>query len=465
MRYIALPAVFILKTSLALIFLVFVLASCGSIKPPAPDLPVSQIKSVPLPESEIDVPVVINLEQVLNDFNSKIPAEFSGEGNAGLGQYRWHILRQPFSVSLSGDSIAVTDDARFNGGGYIKNPFTGQWNNIVSCKADLNIGINASLDLSNSYGLKGDAHLTKFSMQGCDLQVAGYNFTSLLKPRAVDAINNALSGLNKQIRQYNFRSILQPTWAVLNQPVKIADLGYIVINPSAVRIGDLSGSGKQLSLTAGITANPVFYLANPPKNNINPLPDFSTGKGHNGFNLNVDLNLDYKPLNQLLNNTIDNQKIEAGENAYIIIKDAEVYGTGNEHLLIKVNFSAKKESIPYHGVLYFTCTPYYDVNTGELYANDINFDVSTINRLKEGPAVWLLSAALKKYLKGQVHFNISGQVNGLKDKLNKSINQRVNPNVTLAGSVNALSLQGILPLNDYMVLRVIANGNLSVKIN
>ncbi len=101
------------------------LTSCGAIKPGAPDLPPSQINSNPLPDSKIDVPVTIDLAQVFNDFNSKIPSEFSGEGTAGPAQYRWHILRQPFDMSLSGDSLNIIDAAHCNGGGYLKNPLNG----------------------------------------------------------------------------------------------------------------------------------------------------------------------------------------------------------------------------------------------------------------------------------------------------------------------------------------------------
>ena len=148
-----------------------------------------------------------------------------------------------------------------------------------------------------------------------------------------------------------------------------------------------------------------------------------------------------------------------------MIKSAEVYGTGNEHLLIKVNFTGRQNGIPYHGLLYFTCLPVYQPETGNLYVESIDFDANTITRLKEGPTVWLLDAGIKKYLHDQLHFNISGQINSLKDKLNQALNQPVNNRLVLNGRIDTIKADGLLPLKDYVLLRVSTVGNLSVSVN
>jgi hypothetical protein len=209
----------------------------------------------------------------------------------------------------------------------------------------------------------------------------------------------------------------------------------------------------------------VFYLNSPGKVDVTTLPDILAGAGGSGFNLNLDVHLDYAPLNKLLNTAISNQRIPVGEKGYLIIQDASIYGTGNNHLLIKVKFTGKQGVAPYHGLLYFSCLPVYDINTGNFYISAIDFDTNTINRLKEGPAVWILTSGLKKYLGDQVHFNVSGQVNGIKGKLNQSLNGRVSPNVTLSGNVDSLALKGILPQNGYILVRLSAAGNLAVKVD
>jgi len=455
-----------LKTLSFLVFPLFILASCSSIKPAAPDLPVSQLNETTLPESRIDIPISINLQNILNDYSAKIPLQISGEGKLGPGKYTWQVNRQPFQLNFLGDTMHVSDDARFNINAFLKNPFNGQLKNVGSCNATLDIGLSTNFSISANYGLFKNTHLTQFDLNACNLSIAGLNITPAIKPQAKEMLGKILDTLGRKIDNYNYKQLLQPVWSSLNKPVKIGDIGYININPSAIRAGQLKTSGNTLSLVAGITAKPVFSLADPAKNTSSTLPDLLTNDaGGNGFNLHIDIHLDYQPLNQLLNTAIANKEIAVGAKGHLLIKSAEIYGNGNEHLLIKVNFTGRQNGIPYHGLLYFTCLPVYQPETGDLYVENIDFDANTITRLKEGPTVWLLDAGIKKYLHDQLHFNISGQINSLKTKLNQALNQPVNNRLVLNGRIDTIKADGLLPLKDYMLLRVSTVGNLSVSVN
>ena len=449
----------LLSSSLLLLY------SCGSIKPAAPELPLSQLNETPLPESKIDIPLSINLEDILNDNSSKIPSQLTGEGKVGPAKYTWQANRQPFGLTFLGDTMHITDEAQFNISGFIKNPFNGQWTNIASCNADLHIGISTHFGFSNNFTLFKNTHLTQFDLNACNLNIAGLNITPGIKPQARETFGKLLDTLGRRIDNYNIKPLIQPVWASLNKPVKIGDIGYITINPSAVRVGQLVTSGNTLSMVAGITAKPVFSLSDPGKSTSTTLPDLTGGNGGNGFNLHLDIHLDYQQLNQMLNTTIANKEIPVGTKGHLLIKSADIYGAGNDHLLIKVNFSGHQNGIPYHGLLYFTCLPVYQPETGNLYVSNIDFDANTITRLKEGPTVWLLDAGIKKYLHDQLHFNISGQINNLKSELNQTFNQPIGPRIALAGNIDSLTADGILPLKDYILLRVSASGNLSAKYN
>jgi len=429
-------------------------------------LPVSQLNETTLPESRIDIPISINLQNILNDYSAKIPLQISGEGKLGPGKYTWQVNRQPFQLNFLGDTMHVSDDARFNINAFLKNPFNGQLKNVGSCNATLSVGLSTNFGISANYGLFKNTHLTQFDLNACNLSIAGLNITPAIKPQAKEMLGKILDTLGRKIDNYNYKQLLQPVWSSLNKPVKIGDIGYININPSAIRAGQLKTSGNTLSLVAGITAKPVFSLADPAKNTSSTLPDLLTNDaGGNGFNLHIDIHLDYQPLNQLLNTAIANKEIAVGAKGHLLIKSAEIYGNGNEHLLIKVNFTGRQNGIPYHGLLYFTCLPVYQPETGDLYVENIDFDANTITRLKEGPTVWLLDAGIKKYLHDQLHFNISGQINSLKTKLNQALNQPVNNRLVLNGRIDTIKADGLLPLKDYMLLRVSTVGNLSVSVN
>ncbi len=445
---------------------ILLLSACGSIKPAPPALPLSHIDTEPLPDSQIDLLVSINLQDVFNDFTAKIPLQLSGQGTTGPAQYRWQVQRQPFNLTLSSNTLNIADAAHFTGGGYIKNPLNGNWVSVASCNTDAFIGISASFAVTKNYFLSSNVKLTQLDLNACNLNVVNFDVSPIIKSKITGLLNDQLKNISQQINQYNFRSLLQPAWDQLNNPVKIGDLGYIVINPSSVRLSQPLGSGNILSLTAGITAKPVFYLSNPGKLNASPVPDVSGNSTNtSGFNITLDMHHDYQTLNERLKANINNQTINTGNGGYIIIKDADLYGTGNNHLFIKVKFTGKQNSVPYHGTLYFTCIPQYDAKSGDLYISSIDFDFNTITRLKEGPAVWILSSAIKKYLNNQVHFNISGQIKNLKNNLNIAINKPLDSHVSLQGKINSIELVDILPLKDYILIRASATGDLGLRMN
>lgn len=450
-----------MKNLVTVIFLTILFTSCKVIKPDQPNLPPSPISSTPLPDSKIDVPVTFDLSSVFADFNNKIPSNFSGGGPVGPGRYVWSIQRAPFNLSLSGNSLNVLDNAQCHGAGIIR--VLGRDVTVCSCDVTAVIGLNAAFNLLNNYGLSGNVTLSQFSVTPCKLTFANFDVTPILVPAATRAINSGINSLNQEINQYSIIKTVQPAWGSLLQPINISGIGYLLLNPSAVRLETPTGNQSTLHFPIGITAKPVFYLANPGPTPYSQIPNISNAAG-NGFNVNLDAELAYKPLNEILNKAIQKQKITFGNKGYIKIKNAEIYGIGNNHLLIDVKFSGKYGWVCYHGNLYFTCIPNYNTSTGILYISEVNFDPGTVKAINDKAASWILNTTIKTFFNDQVHFDISNQINSLKSTLNQSINRQLSPTISLSGSVNSLNLQGILPKKDTLLIRVSTAGNLALNV-
>ena len=187
-----------------------------------------------------------------------------------------------------------------------------------------------------------------------------------------------------------------------------------------------------------------------------------SGASGNGYTINLDAHLHYKPLNKMIAENLKEEQTPIGPHSYFIIKSAEIFGEGNKQMLIKVKFSGKYGLIPYHGILYFTCLPQFDAKTNNLDIDDIDFDAHTADKLRGS---WLLTPVVKKHVGKQIHFNIASQLNTLKNELVKGLNRDLSANVKLNGSVSSLTLQDILPMNDYLLVRVVAKGNMAVNVH
>lgn len=451
------PRIFLIITFITL------LEGCSRvITPEVPHLPPSTIDTLPPPDSKIDVPITIDLDSVFSDLDRQIPADLNGSGKLGPGEYRWSIQREPFTLSWAGTALNLTDHAQGSAGGYVKNPFNKNWNKVCNCDFNVDLGINAGFTLSDSYALSAHAKLTRFDADACNLTLANFNATPVIRPIATDAINKALDHLNDEVGRYDIPKLIQPYWAKLFQPIKVGDIGYISLNPSQIRLENLNGSAHQLAGTIGITAKPVFSLANPgPLATIPPLPVISR-EDADGFNVYVDARIQYAELNRLAKTHLDNNKIAVGKTGYFMIKNAEIYGAGNNHLLIRIDFKGKQNGIGYKGALYFTCLPVYDVPSGQFYISDIDFDTHTRERLLAKAGDWILNSAIKTFLHDQVRLDLGAQIHSVKEQLNASLNKPIGPNISLSGHIDSLSLLGILPVKDYMLMRWNTKGSLAV---
>ena len=286
---------------------------------------------------------------------------------------------------------------------------------------------------------------------------------SAARPIVLKAINQSLERLHEKISHYNIRPLILPYWTKLFQPIRIGDIGYLLINPSQVQLENLSGSAHLLTAGIGITARPEFSLVKPGTPSICPsLPDISS-RSASGFNITMDIHIQYGPLNELINTYLVNKKIIVGKNGYLLVKNAELYGIGNNHLLIRTDFTGRQNGIGYKGHLYFTCLPAYDTSTGRMTLGDLDFDTHTREKLISKAGDWILQTTIKSFLHDQVHVDLGGQILSFKDQLTASLNKPIGLKMNLSGQINRLSLEGILPAKDCLLLRFNATGKVSIR--
>lgn len=451
------------RSTVVILTILFVVPACRVIQPHPPVLPPVAMEATPLPDSRIDLPLTINLDSVYADIDREIPMELSGEGKLGPAQYQWTLQRKPFEIAA--DTLLHFDD---QAGGtltaYVKNPLNKKLSKVGDCHFDVDFGFAAQLALTDHYSLDARLRLTRLEAKACNLQLAGVDAAPDIQSILTSSLQEALTRLEGKLRQQNLTNLIQPYWATLFRPIRLGDLGYLSLNPSQIRLENFSGSAKALSATFGITARPVFSLTNPgPPSSIPPLP-LITRSNDGGFNVYIDARIQYTELNRLLKEHVDNQKMPVGGKSYIMIQNAEVYGSGNNHLLVRVDFKGRQSGINYKGTLYFTCLPVYYPKTGQFYISEIEFDTYTKETLRAKAGGWILNSAITTILHDQLHFNLGDQLNGIRDEINVSLNQPIDPNFQLTGKVDTLAFVGILPVKDYILVRLRSQGTLGVLV-
>lgn len=440
--------------------------SCKTINPVGPSLPSTQLPVTSLPISVIKAPVAVSLQRAFQDLDGSLQRNFGDERQVnGSLKYSWYINRNPISPSLNADgSLDLTNTARWGVEAKAKNPINGQWFHLAGCDANASISFRGVFSLNNDYSLAGNVIKRNFALDPCRVTALNFDVSSIALGIANPLIDRNLQTFNERINQYNFKDKFAEIWKAMFKTVKISDIGYLAINPESIGLGNFYGSGQTITFEVGLMAKPVISLADLPSPTIPSIPNLSSIQG-SGFHINSDLVLVYSELNEIIRKEVKGKKIQYSPKGYVSLKDIELSGQNNEHLIIKLNFKAKYGWVTYKGNLFLTCLPKIDTQTQTLYLSELNFDAGTEQRLRDRGAAWILSSALNVFLGSEVKVPLHDKLTSLQAKITAGLNRQIEDHTRLSGAVKTLSIQGLFCGSDYIQVRAQASGSLEVFVD
>jgi hypothetical protein len=135
-----------------------------------------------------------------------------------------------------------------------------------------------------------------------------------------------------------------------------------------------------------------------------------------------------------------------------------LYGSGNEKLIIKVQFAGTNE-----GTVYFTGKPIYNKDTHIIEVKDLDFDVRSKDALLKA-ADWLFNKKISNEIGKYARFDLTGYIDTAKAQINQQLNREWIKGIRSYGAINDIRLMGIFPLTRNLVIRSNCTGNLSVKV-
>jgi hypothetical protein len=171
--------------------------------------------------------------------------------------------------------------------------------------------------------------------------------------------------------------------------------------------------------------------------------------------------LDYDSLSNIVNRQVRGKEFDFKKgpvNKKFIIDACELSGSGNERLIIKVDFSGTDK-----GTIYLTGKPVYTKETNVLEIKDIDFDIRSKNALLK-TAEWLFSRRIVNEVSRYTRFDLNSYIDTAKLKVNEQLNREWMKGIRSYGNIGDIRLIGIYPLDQFLVIRSNCTGNLSVLV-
>ena len=277
-----------------------------------------------LPRSTLDIPLTYDLTPVAREVEKVVPRKFGDiDKRVQMKNKRMHIAyearRDPFSVSLNGQTATISGVVHYKGRGWYKPPIGPEISS--SCGLDdtpprARISIMSQISITSEWKLRGQTRAPRVvpysgeRRDECRVTFLNIDVTDRVISATTDALAKQRSLIDRRIASVNIRSRFENWWHLLQRPIALTDSVYLVINPSAVRMGQAVGVKRTLVTALGFSASPVVVTGAKPAIVETPLPPLNPAAVGDGLHILMEAVVNYDVATDLLRKHIVGKKLE-----------------------------------------------------------------------------------------------------------------------------------------------------------
>jgi len=462
------------KPFVAVLILLPALYSCSTLKPLAPT-PTSEadIPKLVQPVSNVEVPVVVDLKTYFAQAENSAPTKYTGSQQACEGlSYAYTFTRTPFAITGSNNVVTLKFTGSYgftasycakcsslfgNGPQCIVPTVSAQCGMGGEPLRRMEISYQSTINITPDYHLRSKTILypAPKPIDRCNIFLGNIDVTD----RLIDYISKPLNDLGKQvdakIAAYDIKPIIDEIWNNIASETKMGDVGYVSINPTAVRLSSFSINGSLLSFSVGLSAKPVVTTVSappPPR----PVPNLTTYKPATGFNVYLDLLENYDHLTKVVNQQVVGMNSKVAGNEFIV-DNTKIWGLGKQ-IVMQIDFKGSST-----GTIYLVGTPTYNPATHELSFPDLSFDLQTRAWMLK-VAKWMFNGKITDMIRQRSSYNLTQFIADSKTRIAKEMSRDYGHGTTADVTIKDLDIEAIYPTAEKLIIRTLSNGQIKLRV-
>ena len=432
--------------------------------PPAP----------PLPISHFNVPLVYDYTPVLGVVERAVPRQFGSldsiktVGDDSNRHYAYEAVRGPFTTFVRGNEVHLRATLAYAARGYFKPRFgptigAGCGGDSAADRPRITVELVTPLTLTPDWHLAAHARIARLEPASsadrdrCTVSIIRYDVTQRVIDAAREALQSHLPDIDRKISNVDLTDHFQDWWALLNKPIQLTDSVWLLLGPEKLRMGDVSGSGHDLTVNAGLDARPRIVTGPEPHPAAPPLPPLGRDTVATGFQIVLGGLIGYPAASRRITDALRDKPItEAGRT--VTVKSARVSPLPHGKLSLAVTFTGDA-----NGTLVFVGKPTFDRTAGELRVPDLDYDLTTDSELITAYS-WLQSDALRDLFREKARVPADLLISKGRALLTAGLNRKLGDAVTLSATVDSVDVAGIYVTAPGIVIRAVATGNAGMQV-
>jgi len=461
-----------MKTAILIVVSGLLLASCGSIKPEAPEIVVRETFEIPeQPMSVIKVPIKINLAPYFELTNKEVPSEFSGGEHPCSGMsYDYYFKRKPIEFKGIGKELKFDVDGAYS----MKVSYCPECTYLISTAGNciipntsfscgigeplrkMEISFKSEIGVTSDYHLKAKTKLHSVkAITPCKVTMLNFNATETVEKEVTKALKSVEKDIDKAVASVDLRPDMENTWKAIATPIDLAGFGFMCLNPKAISMSNIRYYGDTAYFDAFLQAYPEVRLENNDFT-ISKLPKLEDFVVSEGFDIKMDITATYDSLSSLMSRNISGMRTEV-KGREVIFGEVKIFGAAEQKLHIQLAFSGKKS-----GIIFLTGTPKFDSKTQVISFPDLEFDIASKSALLKS-AKWFFDKKVTEMIRTSATMELDTYLNDFKKTIGKSLNGEIDKGVFMKGKVNEIYIDFIYPREDALFMRVSSKGTLGIR--
>ena len=456
-----------------LIIVSFFIVSCTSSKKITSSIHLPD--SLPaLPESEIDLPLKISAKSILFKANFLVPGQFTSDGWPNYSQpscdfrYKYRFVRSALTVTCVNNMLGVQLTGNYQVAGAkcicsLNKPVspwisgTCGFGNEPLRRVTINVSSKLSF-LPNFKILTVTAPGKIEALDKCYVSLFSSDVTQQVLDSVRASVQSFCSTLDATISGMDFSHLAQQSVEKGFHKTPISKYGFLVINPSSIRVGQLNYSKDSFNISIGVSCKPELSSDSTNKDFGEKHVLVNVGENKDNVVTYVNAAYDYDFISKLLADTLRNRVFDY-KGRTIVIKDAAIKGFGNHQIEVRIDFAGTNK-----GRLYLRGTPVLDTAKQTLTIPDISSSLESKDlMLTIGKSI--VKNKIKKNLGGKSYLDIGALVKSNMKMLDSMLNRSLNKNVSISGKINELKIIGLLPQAKELQVQIYTKANLELISN
>jgi hypothetical protein len=451
--------------------LVCFLLACSSAKKTI----ASQEEKLTLPElplSELDIPIHIAAAPILSKAEKLVPETFTSDGWPEFihpscdFRYKYRFNRTMLQIGCSNNLISI----RFGGNYQVSGskclctagiPVTPWISGNCGFQPQplrrVNMALSATLQFLPNYTVRTNTVINQIQpLDKCEVSVFSSDITQLVMDSIRSSLATFSTALDQTIAGLSFTKYVNQIRDSGYNKMSIGNYGFLLLNPTALRIGQLNFAKDSFSISLGLSckpqlgSDPINHIQSPPS-----LPALLQTESRNGFRIYLSMNYGYDFLTTMLKDSLHN-KVFDYQGRTIVVKDASIRGIGNQQVEIHIDFAGSN-----HGSIFLRGTPVLDTAKQTLSIPDIQYSLEGED-LALKIARSLFRNKIRKSIQGKTYLDIAALLNANKANIDQQMNREWIKSFHSSGHLKEAKIIGMLVTRQNIQLQVFINGELKL---